>query len=197
MQEYYFYKTTCTINGKFYYGSGSTSKSYLGSGKILNQAIQKYGRENFVMEKLRFFKSREDAFEFEGRFLRLYKISENTNSYNLKDSGIGGFPSHTHQYWKGKKRKAETKVKIREALIGNKLSEEHKENISKSLKGKSSHKWSKESRLKASLAKKGKTPPNKGKVGEFKWFHNPDTNEKKFLRISEQIPEGFIIGRGN
>lgn len=41
---YYFYKTTNLINGKFYYGSGS-KEDYLGSGKALNNAIQKHGKE--------------------------------------------------------------------------------------------------------------------------------------------------------
>ena len=61
---YYFYKTTNLINGKYYYGSG-TKKDYFGSGKLLLEAILKYGIENFKNEKLRFFESRELAFKFE------------------------------------------------------------------------------------------------------------------------------------
>ena len=50
----YIYKTTNLINGKIYIGQSirKFSKSYLGSGvKILN-AIKKYGKENFKVEIL-------------------------------------------------------------------------------------------------------------------------------------------------
>lgn len=85
----YFYKTTNLINGRYYYGSGSR-KQYLGSGKILLEAIDKYGKENFKVEILRQFDTREKAFKFEDRFLKLFKISEDLKSYNIKDSSIGG-----------------------------------------------------------------------------------------------------------
>jgi hypothetical protein len=86
---YYFYKTTNLINGKFYYGSGQ-KENYLGSGKNLIKAINKYGKENFLVEKLKFFRTRQEAFEFEERFLSLFKIKENKNSYNLSNLGNGG-----------------------------------------------------------------------------------------------------------
>jgi hypothetical protein len=86
---FYFYKTTNKINGKFYYGSGQKD-GYFGSGRDLMRAIKKYGKENFITEKLKFFMSRKEAFEFEGRFLSLYKIKENKNSYNLTNYGNGG-----------------------------------------------------------------------------------------------------------
>ena len=64
MDQYYFYKTTNTINQQFYYGSGSR-KYYLGSGVHLKAAIEKYGKENFQFEILKTFETREDAYAFE------------------------------------------------------------------------------------------------------------------------------------
>lgn len=86
---FYFYKTTNIINGKFYYGSGQ-KVNYLGSGRDLIKAIKKYGKNNFIMEKLKFFNSRKEAFEFEERFLKLYKIKDHRDSYNLSNYGNGG-----------------------------------------------------------------------------------------------------------
>ena len=92
---YYFYKTTNLINGKYYYGSG-TKKDYFGSGKLLLEAILKYGIENFKNEKLRFFESRELAFKFEERFLSLFNIMKDPNSYNLTNFGSGGNRKNYH-----------------------------------------------------------------------------------------------------
>lgn len=85
----YFYVTTNNLNGKVYYGSGS-KKTYLGSGIALRDAITKYGKENFTMTVLREFETRDTAFAFEDRFLKLYKVSSLHNTYNLKDSAEGG-----------------------------------------------------------------------------------------------------------
>ena len=90
--QYYFYKTINLINKKYYYGSGSSSKPYHGSGKNILCALKKYGINNFFTEKLRFFNTREDAYLFEERFLKLYKISSDRNSYNIKDAALGGDP---------------------------------------------------------------------------------------------------------
>jgi hypothetical protein len=86
---FYFYKTTNLINGKFYYGSGQ-KKKYIGSGRDLMLAIKKYGIANFKHERLRFFKTRKDAYCFEEHFLNIFKIKDNPNSYNLTNRGNGG-----------------------------------------------------------------------------------------------------------
>jgi hypothetical protein len=89
MDNFYFYKTTNLLNGMFYYGSGQ-HKNYYGSGKVLQRAITKYGLSNFKVEILKRFSDRKTAYEFEERFLRLYKISTLKNSYNIKDRAWGG-----------------------------------------------------------------------------------------------------------
>jgi len=88
----YFYVTRNLINGKFYYGSGTVGneKKYLGSSFLLEKSIKKYGKENFKHIPLKYFKTREEAFQFEDRFLKFYKISKNPMSYNIKDAGKGG-----------------------------------------------------------------------------------------------------------
>jgi group I intron endonuclease len=94
---YYFYKTTNLLNGKFYYGSGS-KENYIGSGVALNGAIKKYGKDNFKHERLRYFKTRQDAYNFEDRFLKLFNLRRLKKAYNLKNNGRGpdGY-SHTEE----------------------------------------------------------------------------------------------------
>jgi hypothetical protein len=93
--NYYFYKTTNLINGKFYYGSGQFD-NYVGSGIALGDAIKKYDKENFLVEKLKYFSTRKEAFDFEDRFLKLYNISKNPMSYNMKDAALGGDTISNH-----------------------------------------------------------------------------------------------------
>jgi hypothetical protein len=85
----YFYKITNKINGMFYYGSGMCDK-YTGSGRFLKEEQLKFGFDAFEYEILKHFNTREDAFEFENRFLTLYKISSLDNSYNLTSHARGG-----------------------------------------------------------------------------------------------------------
>jgi hypothetical protein len=90
--ENYFYRTNNLINGKFYYGSHgkNNSKAYYGSGVALNRAIRKYGIKNFETIILKRFNTREEAYYFEKKFLKLYKISSLKMSYNIKDDSLGG-----------------------------------------------------------------------------------------------------------
>ena len=50
---HFIYKTTCSVNGKYYYGMHSTDDledGYIGSGTKLWHSIKKHGLENFKME---------------------------------------------------------------------------------------------------------------------------------------------------
>lgn len=60
---HYLYKTTCIVNGKFYYGIHSTynlDDGYLGSGSALRKSVWKYGKENHKKEIIEFFESRDE-----------------------------------------------------------------------------------------------------------------------------------------
>jgi hypothetical protein len=55
------YKTTNLINGKIYIGKDKhNNDNYIGSGKILKQAIAKYGRNNFVKEVMIVVKNKKN-----------------------------------------------------------------------------------------------------------------------------------------
>jgi group I intron endonuclease len=109
------YKTTNIINGKIYIGAHSTiniDDGYLGSGKYLVRAIEKYGRENFSREVLFIFDTKEEMFQKEREIVCEEFIEEN-NTYNLKIGGSGGNPGIVGAF-AGKRHSEETKCILRE-----------------------------------------------------------------------------------
>lgn len=95
---YTIYKTTNQINGKIYIGYHSTldlNDSYLGSGKILNQAIEKNGTESFTKEILYVFPSKEEALQKEREIVN-EEFIQRDDTYNMKIGGEGGW-DHTHR----------------------------------------------------------------------------------------------------
>lgn len=90
---HYLYKTHNLINGKFYIGVHSTRSiddGYIGSGKRLQLAIQKYGVSNFRREIVAFFNTPEEMYQEESRVVTK-QLLQSENAYNLKRGGDGGF----------------------------------------------------------------------------------------------------------
>jgi group I intron endonuclease len=110
----YIYKTTNLLNGKIYVGQHyGKRKNYIGSGKLLKEAVKKYGRENFINEILEYC----DMKDLNNKERYWIKKLDSTNpeiGYNLSVGGTG--------------LDAETAKKC---SIGKNFSEKHKKNISK------------------------------------------------------------------
>lgn len=87
------YKTTNLINQKYYIGCHCTYKlddGYLGSGTRIQRSISKYGRENFRLEILEFFETREQALAREKELVTEGLLND-PMCMNLQIGGKGGW----------------------------------------------------------------------------------------------------------
>jgi group I intron endonuclease len=147
-QQYYFvYETTNLLNGKKYIGYHSTfnlNDNYLGSGKILKNAINKYGKENFKTKIIKFFKNSAEALSFEKDMIT-EEIINSENYYNITCGGLGGSVKGEKSHSYGKKRSlahrkkisdfAKTRTSRENPFYGKKHSEETKKYFSDRQKG--------------------------------------------------------------
>lgn len=91
----YFYKITNLINGKYYYGIRSTDKEiekdkYFGSGKAIQEAIKKYGKENFQKEIIADYPTRKEVSEHEVRIVT-FELIQLEECYNCRTGGVDGY----------------------------------------------------------------------------------------------------------
>lgn len=88
---HYFYKITNNINGKYYYGvhnTNSENDGYMGSGIAIQKAYEKYGKNNFSKEILKYFSTSKEAFEYEKNFIT-EDLVKDSQCYNMKTGGDG------------------------------------------------------------------------------------------------------------
>lgn len=122
------YKTTNTRNNKIYIGYHFQKSDpynfdgYLGSGKRLGKAIEKYGIDSFSRETLYVFENEKDALEKESELVNENFIQRN-DVYNMTLGG-GKPPSH-----KGKSKSDDHRRKIGASNKGRIISEETKAKI--------------------------------------------------------------------
>lgn len=94
MQKVYkgfIYITTNLINNKKYIGKSTKGlKNYLGSGKTLLKAIDKYGKHNFVRDILAYGKDNEDLADLERYYIDYYNAQKSELFYNITCGGDGG-----------------------------------------------------------------------------------------------------------
>lgn len=127
------YKITNLINGKVYVGKDSLDNpNYLGSGILIVQAIEKYGKEKFKKEVIDAAIDKE-ILNLKEEYWISYFNSKFPNGYNLTDGGDGGDLSkfYTYRPLSGEEKKVISE-RTKEAMQN--LSPEEKEKFSR--KGK-------------------------------------------------------------
>jgi hypothetical protein len=89
----YVYETTNILNGRKYIGKKKSpifDVNYLGSGILLQKAIEKYGRNNFTTVILKWCKTREELNECEKMFIYKKNAYKSNDFYNIASGGEGG-----------------------------------------------------------------------------------------------------------
>lgn len=117
----YIYITKNLVDGRRYIGQHHAQhfdSSYLGSGKILKQAINKYGRNNFTTEILEWCFSDNELTEKEKSWIDKANAVESREYYNILPGGPGVqlFGENNHMF--GKHHTEETRKNISKSLVG-------------------------------------------------------------------------------
>lgn len=95
---YTVYKTTNTVNGRYYIGAHKTNDledNYLGSGLAIKRAIKYYGRNKFIKETLAVVNTEQEMYNIERELIEQH-ISDPL-CYNLMEGGVGGFAHINNQ----------------------------------------------------------------------------------------------------
>jgi group I intron endonuclease len=111
------YMTINLVNNKKYIGIDSKNNpDYLGSGKILKKAIEKYGRENFQKILLEECNSKEELFEKEKEWIGFFNAVNDKEFYNILSGGQGvlGYIYTEDQ----KKRRSENNIGDKNPMFG-------------------------------------------------------------------------------
>lgn len=152
----FIYITINRVNGRSYIGKKHFNhgwENYLGSGKILQQAINKEGEDNFYKVIIGFAKTEEELDDMEKEIIAINNATKNKDFYNISDGGKGGnvFSGYTEEEFRaycksrcgennpyyGRHHSDEVKKKMmkkRKNRIYNPMSEEAKRKISESQK---------------------------------------------------------------
>ena len=89
----YFYRITNQINWKYYFGIHSTDKlddGYFGSGRVLKEALEKYGIDNFHLTIIQNYSTRKEVSDHE-RLVVTSDLVENKQCYNIRTGGENEF----------------------------------------------------------------------------------------------------------
>lgn len=216
MKEYYtVYKTINLINGKVYIGVHKTKHvddDYIGSGKVLKRAIDKYGINNFKKEILAIFDNSEDMFDMESILVNNDFVKD-ANTYNIKEGGGEGGWDYINTTGKnvygnnGENGKpylmdAETRKNVMKCkgtydAYLEKLSlawrDKYENGFEGTFKGKKHSKEAKD-KISKSAKERLKDPTKNSQYGSM-WIYNEKTMISKKINKNDHIPSGWKKGR--
>jgi len=213
LKTYYtLYKITNNINNKIYIGVHKTNNlddDYMGSGKYLKCAIEKYGIENFTKEILETYNSPEEMFNAESLIVN-EDFVKRKDTYNIKEGGFGGWDHIKINGMLGKKQ-TEKHKKALQLYIKNNIKK-----ISENMKNKWKDPIYKEKMIqngrtafldkchtnitkqKMSISQQGKQLGNKNPQYGTCWIYSPIEEKNKKIKkeeLQEWTDKGWIKGR--
>lgn len=165
------YTITNKINGKFYLGKTNnflyrmskhkyTLRNKIHINEHLQRAWDKYGEDNFIFEVLEEYDV-EHLISMEHYWCNLLDAFNYNRAYNIRP---------THPFGKGT-NSTEMREKVKKALTGKKLSEEHKLKLSLAKKGKKLSDETKQ-KMSDSAIGKSKSIETKKRISEAKLGSN-------------------------
>lgn len=199
----FIYKTTNLINEKYYIGMHSTDNlndGYVGSGKRLWYSINKYGKENFKIEHLKFFETRKELVEGEKEIVNS-NLLKDIKCINLKIGGTGGFPIlNKEQYQNGGRNSMKilwNRSEFRDK-VSKRTSEQNKklwkDGILRYKDNWTGRKHTEETKNKISVTKSKLKGDKTSQFGTC-WITNDIENKK--IKKTDIIPDGWKLGRIN
>lgn len=89
----YIYKTTNLVNNKIYVGQHKVKDdqldpNYFGSGKLILEALQKYGKENFTCEIITWCETEKELEDKEIYYIQFFKSTVRDGNYHMSDGGF-------------------------------------------------------------------------------------------------------------
>lgn len=213
MKIYYtVYKITNKINGRIYIGCHKTvdlNDGYMGSGKILKRAIEKYGIDNFEKSILAAFDTPEEMFCLEA-ILVDKKFVESNETYNICEGGKGGFGFINNNGLNLYGKNRENMLLIQP--MGSRAAQEkikenpdaHKENISRGLAtyyenggigSFTGKRHSIETKKKMRKLSKGKMKDKLNSQYNTMWIYNDVQMKNRKICKNSNVPHGWKIGR--
>lgn len=204
MKKYNFvYKTTNDLNDDYYYGVHTTDDlddGYLGSGKRLKRAINKYGESNFTREIVQYFSDLNNAYRLEAAIVTPELVAD-PHCYNLVCGGRGrckeyGLTEHGRkQIIKSNQNRyvsKETREKKRKSMLGKNKGKKNPL-VSQKLKGRIKSEEHKQH------MKGPKSPEHCKHIGDVnrntKYMNNGITNKRvKIHDIDSYLNNGWSLG---
>lgn len=167
----YVYLTTNLVNGKRYIGQHQYNKpyvdpKYLGSGTLFTEAVNEYGKENFIVEVLDWAENPQELDYLERCYIACYGAVRSKDFYNIAQGGDlrAGLTEEEKAQWRQKISEAQKGPKNHQ--WGKAISDDVKEKIRQSTLGSKNHNWglvlSPERRELLRRVNTGRTPYNKG-----------------------------------
>jgi len=193
------YKITHKQSGKFYVGMHRTKNlddGYMGSGKLIKRAIDKYGVDQFDKEILHIFDNEDEMIRKEKDLVtRNFCLREDT--YNIKNGGKGGWNHIKVNGMFGKKQSKKQRDIARKTIktnserwIKSEKCKKHLQSVRYDWKGK---KHTDETKRKMSESSKGKGLGKSNSQYGTMWITNGTDNRK--IKKIDLIPEGWYKGR--
>ena len=134
----FIYKTTCPVNGKIYIGKheGSEDDGYIGSGKMFQRALRKYGKENFKREILRYCNTLHELRIWEHVYIKKYHSQDPRIGYNIASGDVNSSEYNPAKLPEVREKMSKKKKGKISSFRGKTLSDEAKRKISEKNKGR-------------------------------------------------------------